>query len=59
MTLVNKVLSPENEGDYTALSSMIKALAETYRNMPDMRVNLTKERIEKLQIPAHLTTYLR
>ena len=57
MTLVNMVLSPENKGDYTALSSMIKALAETYRNMPDMRVNLTKERIEKLQIPTHLTTY--
>ena len=53
--IVNNLTSPENNGDYTAMSSMIKALAETYRKLPDTCVSLTEARVRELKIPSHLT----
>ena len=50
--IVNGVLATKNSGDYTALGSMIKALAETYSTLSDEYISLTEERCDELKIPS-------
>ena len=55
--IVNNLTSHENNGDYTAMSSMIKALAETYRELPFVCASLTEARVKQLKVLSNLTTY--
>ena len=56
--IVNDVLTKKNTGDYTALSSMIKALAETYSTISDEYISLTGDRCEELKIPPIETNHV-
>jgi len=55
--IVNGVLTKKNIGDYTALSSMIRALAETYGTISDEYISLTEDRCKELKIPPIETNH--
>ena len=55
--IVNMAIPRENNGDYTALGSMVKMLAKTYSTLSEKYVSLTESRVNELKIPLAKTTY--
>jgi len=56
--IVNGVLATKNIGGYTALGSMIKALAGTYSTLSEEYISLTGRRCDELKIPASATNHI-
>ena len=55
--IVNGALPRKNNGDYTALGSMIKMLAKTYSTLSENYVSLSENCVDELKIPHTQTTY--
>ena len=55
---MNIVIPRENNGDYTALGSMIKILAKAYSTFSENYVSLSETCVNELRIPLTKTTYI-
>ena len=55
--IVNSLIPKDNRWDYTAMSSMVKMLAKTYKALSVRCVKVTGARIKELEIPSNMTVY--
>ena len=54
---VMSLIPKTNRLDYTAMSSMVKALAKTYRETSDRIIKVTGTRGKELAIPSHMSKW--